>query len=165
MDLLYWWLLLIFSFDRLLLKDQACFRNGGCKHYFISLLWVLGGALLPLLYIFSSSLRKEECFLFVNRCKVSACAKMPGIWPPHMLAGHGLHAKQDKCRGLGQWILGSNWKIKKKSQTSQGGKNYNENKRKEKGKNLEGKRSIPFFEGQTQSCSFSLFLGIYVLLE
>lgn len=62
--------------------------------------------MLPL-FIFSSSLRKEECFLFVNRCKVLACAKMPGIWPPHMLAGHGLHVKQ-KCRELGQWILGSN---------------------------------------------------------
>lgn len=44
----------------------------------------------------------------MNRCKVLACAKMPGIWPPHMLAEHGLHLKQEKCRELGQWILGSN---------------------------------------------------------
>lgn len=35
---LYWRLLLIFSFDRSLLKDQTCFRKGECKHYFISLL-------------------------------------------------------------------------------------------------------------------------------
>lgn len=134
---LYWRLLLIFSFDRSLLKDQTCFRKGECKHYFISLLWVLSGALLPL-FIFSFSLRKEECFLFVNRCKVLACAKMPGIWPPHMLSGHGLHVKQEKCRELGQWILGSNWQIKKKSQTLQEDKDYNENKGKGryKGKTL-----------------------------
>lgn len=129
--------LLIFGFGGSLLRDQTYFRKAECKHYFIPLLWVLSGAMLPL-FIFSSSLRKEECFLFVNRCKVLACAKMPGIWPPHMLAGHGLHVKQEKCRELGQWILGSNWKLKKKSQTLQEDKDYNENKGKGryKGKTL-----------------------------
>lgn len=93
--------LLIFSFDSSLLKNQTYFRKAECKHYFIPLLWVLSGAMFPLLFIFSFSFRKEECFLFVNRCKVLACAKMPGIWPSHMLAGHGLHLKQEKCRELG----------------------------------------------------------------
>lgn len=64
----------------------------------------------------------------MNRCKTLACAKRPGIWPPRMLAGHGLHVNQEKRRELGQWILGSNCEIKKKSQTLQGDKGCNENK-------------------------------------
>lgn len=156
--------LLIFSFDRSLLKNQTYFRKAECKHYFIPLLWVLSGAMLPLLFIFSFSFRKEECFLFVNRCKVLACAKMPGIWPPHMLAGHGLHLKQEKCRELGQWILGSNWKIKKKSQTLQKDKDCNDNKGKDgiRAKLCRGKEAIFFFPGTSIAVHFFIVYSKFI---
>lgn len=54
--------LLIFSFDRSLLKNQTYFRKAECKHYFIPLLWVLSGAMLPFFLFFLFPSEKRSVF-------------------------------------------------------------------------------------------------------